>query len=629
MQKPKEILKKYWGFENFRPLQEEIIESVLYGHDTLAILPTGGGKSICFQVPGMALEGLVVVVSPLIALMEDQVQNLKRRGIKAELITSSMSYREIDIILDNARFGGVKFLYTSPERIRSKLFIERFKLMSPRLIVVDEAHCISEWGHDFRPSYREIKKLREFHPSIPMIALTASATPKVREDIIQSLELKSPKTFIGGTKRENIIYRVLPSENKMQSVINFSTRRPGVTGIVYCQTRKSVKDVTQQLRAAKVSVGMYHGGMKAEDRQKVLSMWMNGQLKVMVATNAFGMGVDKPDVRYVLHYEMPSNIEAYYQEAGRAGRDGKDAAAFVYWEEKDIIRMREQLQLKFPPVDKVKQIYTSVCNFLKIAVGAGSGEVYDFDLSKFCKAFDLKASEVYYALELLQQNELLNFSPEGFLPTRVQFVVGQNVLYNFQVANPKIEPLILLLIRSYPGIFDRFIRIDEVQLIRRLKINKEELRRQLSYMEEHGVADVALQSNLPKITFLQERLPDSYFSLKGEVYGQRKKIEQEKLDAVFEYLKTLDCRSEFIMRYFGEEGEKCGKCDNCMIEKKSGRTTEEMEQEILMRLPSTLEELIVKTNIEKTQVVKILRRLMLNEIIDCEEGVYRNCQTED
>ena len=336
MSKSLEILKQFWGYDQFRPLQNDIVENTIYGHDTFAMLPTGGGKSICFQVPGIAREGITIVISPLIALMQDQVDSLNNKGIKSIYLSSGMSYREIDIALDNARFGDIKFLYTSPERIKTKLFIERFKAMNVGLIVIDEAHCISEWGHDFRPPYREISELREYHPDVPFIALTASATPEVQSDIIESLKLKSPKIFKGDIERSNISYNVFPSENKLKNIIDECDIRKGQTGIVYCQTRRAVKEVVTQLRANNISAGMYHGGMNNEDRKYMLSCWMNNQVRVMVATNAFGMGIDKPDVRFVLHYEIPNSLEAYYQEAGRAGRDGNESVAKAYWEQKDI-----------------------------------------------------------------------------------------------------------------------------------------------------------------------------------------------------------------------------------------------------------------------------------------------------
>lgn len=624
MKKSKDILAKYWGFEDFRPLQEEIVDSVIYGHDTLAILPTGGGKSICFQVPGIALEGLTIVISPLIALMEDQVRNLRHKGIEANMITSAMSYREIDITLDNARFGRTKFLYTSPERLKSPLFQERFKTMDIGLIVVDEAHCISEWGHDFRPSYTEISEVRKVHPNVPIIAVTASATKRVQNDIIEKLDLKSPQQFIGSLERKNVHYNVIPSENKLKNIIDYCKQHSGSTGIVYCQTRKSVKALVQQLRAQQLPAGLYHGGLNSEDRKYMLEQWMQDKLKIMVATNAFGMGIDKPDVRYVLHFEIPNNLEAYYQEAGRAGRDGKDAIAIAFWEEKDISQMRSQLTEKYPEIERVKLIYNSVCNYLKIAIGSGNQETYNFDIIDFNRAFKIPISETYFALKLLQLNETLYFTEKSFHPTRLKFAVGNSALYKFQVAYSNISDLITLLTRSYPGIFDGFIRIDEFELSKRLKISKDELTKQLKTLEQYGVADIAFQTNLPQITFLNERLPEGYLTIQSSVYQQRKKIEEDKLDAMITYISTSHCRSEMIGHYFESEMTKCGTCDVCKNEQNSNHTFKELLEIIPSLLPATDDEIMHQLKIEKVLTQQVLHKLILEEKVMLKDGFFVN-----
>jgi len=622
VKKSREILKQFWGFDSFRPLQEDIVDSAVYGHDTLAILPTGGGKSICFQVPGIALEGITIIVSPLIALMEDQVNNLQSRGINAGLIVSSMSYREIDITLDNARFGGMKFLYTSPERIKSELFRERFKLMKVGLIVVDEAHCISEWGHDFRPAYREIAQLRELHPHTPMIAVTASATKRVQEDIVLQLKLQKPNVFLASLERKNIHYQVHESVNKLQDVIKFCQNNSSDTGIIYCQTRRSVKFVVTQLRALKINAGFYHGGLKPEDRKYMLEHWMQGKLKVMVATNAFGMGIDKSDVRYVLHYEVPNNLESYYQEAGRAGRDEKDAQAIAFWEEKDLETMREQLLMKYPSIDRVKLIYNSVCNFLQIAIGSGEQESYDFDIQQFHKAFSIPISETYYALKILQLNETLSFSENSFHATRLKFAIGNSALYKFQVTHASINDLVLSLTRSYPGIFDRFISIDEVQIAKRLKLNKSELTKQLKFLEQYGVIDINFQTNLPKITLLTERMPDGYLNLSNDIYLKRKEIEEGKLTAILNYIQSSDCRSQLINAYFDTEVEECGVCDSCLKRSLSNDTDKILQEQLLKILPSDKERITneLNTNIERTE--RLLRTLQLQELIVFDNGVF-------
>ena len=615
MEKSKDILKKYWGFDHFRPLQEDIVDSVLYGHDTFAMLPTGGGKSICFQVPGLALEGITIVVSPLIALMQDQVNTLLEKGINATLLNSSMSYREIDITLDNAKFGNISFLYTSPERLKSTLFIERFKQMNVSLIVIDEAHCISEWGHDFRPSYRQIKEIKEYHPEAPIIALTASATKKVQEDIIAQLDLNSPKIYKGDIARNNISYKVQASENKIQSIINFCIYKKDQSGIVYCQTRKSVKEIVLQLRSQGVNAGIYHGGLKHEYRSYMLESWMNGSIKVMVATNAFGMGIDKSDVRYVLHYEIPNNLEAYYQEAGRAGRDEKSANAIAFWEYKDITVMQEHLKAKYPPKERILQVYNSIYNFLNIAIGAGTEETYSFDIRAFSNAFSIPIGEAYYALKVLELNENLTLSENNFFPTRLRIAIGKSSLYKFQVTHNNTSDLITLLSRSYPGIFDRFIYIHEKELSKRLKITENELLDMLKYMEQFGVIEIQYQTSLPQITFLTERLPDSHFNLKNEIYHTRKEVENNKLNAMIHYITDNTCRSEAISNYFNTKAEKCGTCDICTEEKNNVYSSDELSELILSNLPKSLDQLSNLLKVNKKSIQKALHILILEEKI--------------
>ena len=613
---------QYWGFQDFRPLQEEIVDSVIYGHDTLAILPTGGGKSICFQVPGLALEGVTLVISPLIALMEDQVRNLRNKGIEANMITSAMSYREIDITLDNARFGRTKFLYTSPERLKSQLFLERFKSMNIGLIVVDEAHCISEWGHDFRPSYHEIAEIRKIHTNVPLIALTASATSRVQDDIKSKLTLRNPKEFKGNLERKNVHYNVIPSENKLKEIIDYCRNHHTETGIVYCQTRKSVKSLVQQLRAQNLPAGLYHGGLNAEDRKYMLEQWMTNKLKIMVATNAFGMGIDKPDVRYVLHFEIPNNLEAYYQEAGRAGRDGNNSVAIAFWEQKDISMMKEQLEVKYPEPDRVKLIYTAVCNYLKIAIGSGNQETYNFDIIDFNRAFTIPISETYFALKLLQINETLYFTEKSFHPTRLKFSIGNSALYKFQVAHSSVNDLITLLTRSYPGIFDGFIRIDEFELTKRLKITNSDLQKQLKMLEQYGVIDIVYQTNLPQITFLTERSPEGYLKLNSAIYNQRKKIEEDKLKALVSYISTSNCRSEMIGNYFESEMAKCGTCDVCKSELKSNHSFKELIELVPTLLPATASEISEQLKIDRVLTQQVLHKLMLEEEVKMENGKF-------
>lgn len=615
MKKSVEILQQFWKYDTFRPLQEDIVDSAIYGKDTLAILPTGGGKSICFQVPGMALDGVAIVISPLIALMQDQVQQLNARGIKADFLNSTMTYREMDIALDNARFGNTKFLYLSPERLKSDLFIERFKQMNVSLIVVDEAHCISEWGHDFRPDFLEIRKTREYHPNVPIMALTASATEEVKADIIEQLEMKSPTVIVGKLERKNLIYQSVEVVNKLKEIVSVCQRNPMATGIVYCQTRRSVKLVAQQLRSLKIAAGFYHGGLTSEDRKFMLDEWMNGTLRVMVATNAFGMGIDKPDVRFVLHYEFPFSMEAYYQEAGRAGRDGNDAVATIFWTEEDKSHLKNRLEAKYPDVEKVKKVYSALGNYLSVAINAGKDEIYPLEIKKFATRFKFGIGEIFYSLKLLELGGYLSFTEKSFQPTRMKFSVSNSALYKFQVTNEKYNPLILILVRSYPGIHDYFVSLHEYELRKRLKISQAELRSQLEHLEKFGLIDVNFQTDLPKIVYTQPRIQEQYLRFEPSVYWERKKHEFSKLEKMLTFLETEECRSVFIGNYFDSKTEllPCGKCDSCQQKMHGELSIEMVEKKIVEVLPCSTDEIYELIPLERKKIVSILKSLALSE----------------
>lgn len=563
MEKSRQILKKIWGYDAFRPMQEDIVDAAIYGKDVLALLPTGGGKSICFQVPGMAREGLCIVISPLIALMEDQVRQLNKRGVRARALTSGMSYREMDITLDNARFGGLDFLYVSPERIQTRLFQERFKLMEIGLLVVDEAHCISEWGHDFRPSYMEIAAIREVHPSVPMIALTATANEKVKQEIVERLRLHKPSVFEASFERDNISYEVYSVPNKTNALLSLCKRMEGNVGIVYCQTRRSVKEVMKLLLSQKIAANMYHGGMDANQRSAALNDWLNEKTPVMVATNAFGMGIDKPNVRFVIHFEIPNNPEAYFQEAGRAGRDGQPARTLAFVEPKDLDEMQERLLAQFPPIDAIKLVYRALCNYLKIAIGSGEGETYPVSFSDFTKRFRLDAAHVYPAFKILEMNGDIVFSEHSFRGSRVKITINNAHLYAFQLSHATVDPLITWLCRNYGGIFDQFFEIDEKDCCRRLKITQAELNKQLQFLETHGIIDITWRTSDPQVTFLHERRPDDYLEIRPEHYLHRKERALERLSAMKTFIETEECRQVQLVRYFGQDGKACGKCDVC------------------------------------------------------------------
>ncbi len=617
MKKSQEILKKYWGFDSFRVTQEDIIDSVIYGKDTLALMPTGGGKSICFQIPGIAREGICIVISPLISLMQDQVDQLEAKGIRAKAITSMMSYREIDITLDNAKFEGIDFLYTSPERLQSRLFIERFKQMNVSLIVVDEAHCISEWGHDFRPPYRKISDLRKHHPNVPIIALTATATKEVKEDIILQLELKNPNVFESSFQRANLSYEVHKVENKEEALLKWVQKFPHMCGIIYCQTRKSVKEVANFLLNQGIKTGIYHGGLDAVQRNLMMNTWMKDEIHVMIATNAFGMGIDKPNVRYVIHFEFPNNIEAYFQEAGRAGRDGKESRTLVLLNQRDISSTHETVQKQFPPIQTVKSTYRALCNYLKLAIGSGEGESFPIDLKALCNIYKLEVIETYQSLKILEMNGDILFNESVLNPTRIKFSVGNTVLYSFQIKYEKVAKLISFLSRSYPGIFDHYFDLDEVICSSKLKITTKELEQQLQFLEQNGIIDITWKTDLPKVTFLHERLPDDYMRVSDEVYHNRKIRAFRRWDNMQTYLLTSHCREQFILHYFGQDVALCGKCDYCRAIRKEKLARAQIIARILSQLEvqaMSLDEIIAQNpTIQEEQIKNVLQQLILEE----------------
>jgi ATP-dependent DNA helicase RecQ len=625
MKKSRQLLQEKWHFDDFRPGQEAIVDDVINGHDVLAILPTGGGKSVCFQVPGIVREGVTLVISPLIALMQDQVSNLQKKGFRSAAIVSGMPYKQIDILLDNAKFGGLDFLYTSPERTLSQLFIERFKQMDVGLIVIDEAHCISQWGHDFRPSFLSLKNLRLIHPNTPVIALTATATASVKKDIIDHLDLKNPKLHVSSLGRPNLKYSSKLVVNKAKEILSFCSSNNESQGIIYCQTRKSVKELAQLLHAQRLEVSMYHGGMSKEDREKSLQLWLSEKKRIMVATNAFGMGIDKPNVRYVLHFEYPDSIEAYYQEAGRAGRDGNEANAIVFWEQVDISGLKERLSDRFPEIAFVKQCYFALCNFLSVAIDSGKNENYNFDFQRFCKNYKLDIQKTFHALKILETNGTIAFNEDINQYTKIKFIIGGTILYNFQINHPKSILVIETLTRKFPGIFDYYFDIREKATSNDLKMDEKDFISQLKFLEKYGVIDVSWKSNLPVITFMENRIADNYFSISNEKYTVRKNNAYDKLNKALEYLNTNSCRSAFISQYFGQTEESCGYCDNCEKQQDIPKAGLNYENAIvsILEVGKTFQEILNVTKIEKELLKKEMNKLILDGQIIFENNLFK------
>ncbi len=565
----KHILKKYWNYDDFRPLQEEIIRSVLGGRDTLALLPTGGGKSVCFQVPGMATEGLTVVISPLIALMSDQVEQLVRRGIKAVAVNSSMSAKEIDIVLDNAVYGDLKFLYVSPERLKTEVFLARLPKMNVGLLAVDEAHCISEWGHDFRPAYREIADIRPLIPEVPLIALTATATAEVVKDITERLEMKSPEIFRKSFERKNLIYVVQEEVNKLNRILRVA-KNPGGSGIVYVNTRKDTIHYAEYLRSHGISALPYHGGMDNDERARTQAMWVEDKVRVITATNAFGMGIDKPNVRFVVHPMLPNSIEAYFQEAGRAGRDGERAYAVVLTDEQDRESLRRRMEEQMPDLKMVRRVYRAVTNYFGLATGSPLTDPQPFDVQGFAQRYKFKIVETIHALKILSNFEYLTLTDAVFSPSRLKFVVSPKEIYSFEIGYPTFEKLIQLLMRSYEGLFDQPISIDEFEIARRIKMPVEEVREKLRHLQKLRMVAYREQTDLPFLSIPNGSLHPDSLIFPGDYIKKRNKRLRSKMEAMIHYaVNDVVCRSIQLTAYFGDRATKdCGYCDVCLYRKR-------------------------------------------------------------
>jgi ATP-dependent DNA helicase RecQ len=592
-------LKQYWGHNQFRPLQEDIVNAVLKGQDTIALLPTGGGKSVCFQVPGLIREGICIVISPLIALMKDQVEQLKSKGILAVAIHSGMSRQEIDILLDNCIYGSIKFLYVSPERLQTEIFVERVKKMKVGLIAVDEAHCISQWGYDFRPPYLRITSLRELKPKVPLIALTATATTQVKEDIILKLGFRSPYgSFQKSFARDNLSFVVRKAENKERMMLEILQKVKG-SAIIYVRSRRGTQDIAERLGKRGIAASFYHAGLTFEERTARQDAWIQNKTRVMVATNAFGMGIDKPDVRSVIHLDLPENIESYYQEAGRAGRDGERGYAVILYQDADVINLQFKTEQSQPGPEVLKKIYQSLANYFQLAIGSSEGESYDFDLVDFTERFQYHPSEVYVALKKLEEEGLIQFNESFYNPSRLRLVADKGKLYEFQVANARFDPVIKMILRLYGGeMFADFVKINEGYLARSLKVSTDEAVALLRHLHELRIVHYEPVKDKPQITFILPRQDAERLPLDLKRLEERKNLIMGKMYAVKDYVTlTHRCRMQVIQDYFNEESfQTCGLCDVCLRQKKSENQTDlqYLHAEIttlIRKKPITVEEL--------------------------------------
>ena len=616
-----QILTKYWGYVAFRPLQEEIIRSVDQGKDTLGLMPTGGGKSITYQVYSLSKPGICLVITPLIALMKDQVENLNQRGIKALAIYSGMTAQEIKIAMDNAVWGDYKFLYLSPERIATERFRERIGKLDVNLIAVDEAHCISQWGYDFRPSYLRIAELRDLLPDVPVLAVTATATAQVVDDIQEQLKFRKKNALRTSYYRSNLVYLVRNEEDKVNYLIRAVQKAKG-TGIVYVKSRKLTREISDLLRKNEVSADYYHAGLPSKIRSAKQEAWKSGKCRVIVSTNAFGMGIDKADVRFVIHLEAPDSVEAYFQEAGRAGRDGKPAWSVLLYNNSDKVRLERNVVKEFPELDVIKRIYEAICNFYQLAVGFGKDQSFEFNIGTFASSFSLQITTVYNSLKILQREGYLELTDELDNPSKVYFLVDRDDLYKFQVANAGFDGFIKLLLRSYTGLFTNYVSIDEDLMAKRANVSPDLVYEYLTRLRTQKVIDYIPQKKTPFIIFVKERIDLDRLKISKENYDDRKRDYIKRIDAVIHYVSSgHKCRSQLLLQYFGEtESVRCGKCDVCMernelnVSKYEFDTLCEQIKKVLLE-PRFYEELLAQISGNAENAVKVVRWLLENEKI--------------
>lgn len=627
---PEDHLKKYWNYDHFRPGQKEVITSILSNKDTLAIMPTGGGKSICYQISSLMLPGICIVVTPLIALMKDQVANLKGKGIFALAVHSGMNFKEVNTALKNAAYGNYKFLYVSPERLETDLFNEYLPLLDINLIAVDEAHCIAQWGYDFRPSYLKIAALREKLPDVKVLAVTASATPDIQKDICDKLQFgEGYQLFEQPYDRPNLSYSVFNPDSKETKLIEILKKVPG-SSIVYCKTRKTTQKVAELLQLHHISADYYHAGLNNDERNEKQEAWIKNNIRVICCTNAFGMGIDKPDVRTVVHYNMPDALENYYQEAGRAGRDGKKSFAVLLARHYEILELKSQVENKFPPINTIKQMYGSLGNYFQIPAGKGEQLFYDFDITDFSKKFNFDPLVTINALKILEQENLLSFSEQFFNPSTIQFITSKRDLEIFEQDFPSYSPIIKGLLRSYEGIFDYPVNVDEYTLSRFLSLSKAQIIEFFKMLDKHRIIEYHPQKDGPQIMFLTNRLRNEEINLDRKRISKRKENYEKRLSAMINYAaQNSICRSKVISEYFStSEIQPCGICDVCLEKKRKGILAEDVHliQKSIDGAGEgiTVEQLQNKTGIRKEKVLAVLQFLENEEYLQpLKDGIIK------
>jgi len=596
---PLAILKQYWGHAAFRPLQEEIIQSALAGEDSLALLPTGGGKSICYQVPALCQEGLCLVVSPLIALMKDQVNQLKQRNIPAAAVYAGMSRREVDIVFENACNGAYKLLYLSPERLQTDLARERIKRMQVNLLAVDEAHCVSQWGYDFRPPYLQIAEFRQWLPGVPVLALTATATPEVAKDIQDKLGFPKPKVHRHSFERPNLSYSVLYEDNKQAKLLDILRKVPG-SGLIYLSSRGEAKKTAAFLQANRIRADFYHAGLSMDERTQKQEGWMRGTIRIMACTNAFGMGIDKPDVRLVVHLSLPDSLEAYFQEAGRAGRDGKKSYAVLLYGAGDAERLRYHLSRAYPEAALIRKVYQALGSYTQLAIGAGAGESFPLDLLHFCQSYQLEQGPAHAALRLLEQEGWIALSdPAGSMP-RVFIAASRETLYDYQLRNKQADLITKFLLRAHPGIQREFVETSIGTIARYTQLTPETVTQTLETAQKEGIIEYQPATTEPCVTFLKERVAAENLEIDFARLKFRKKRAAERVGQAIQYAETRHCRSRQLLQYFGEtDQDACGICDVC-----TGRNRSEVPDDIFVSLERKITAVLKKEDLPLSEVLK-------------------------